>query len=151
MTPNSLVGPTAIEDLCAIASSGPEGCFVELGVYKGGSAWHLAQVARDQGRKLYLYDTFCGIPFKAPIDHHAPGDFGDTSVEEVREAIPDAIICEGVFPQTLVPMRRLRSRTSMRTSTRASRTRLPCSFRSWPVERASCSTTTSASMARTKP
>lgn len=104
MTPESLVGAGAIEDLRAIAQASPAGCFVELGVYQGGTAFHLADVARQQGRALYLYDTFSGIPFKSEIDSHQAGDFSDTSLEQVQAAIPDAIYCVGVFPDTLVDM-----------------------------------------------
>lgn len=102
--PPSLVGQEAIDDLRDIASASPPGCFVEFGVYKGGTAWHLAQIAREQGRPLYLYDTFTGIPFKSEVDHHVPGDFGDTTLEAVQAAIPDAIFAPGVFPQTLLTM-----------------------------------------------
>lgn len=104
MTPTSLVGPGAIEDLCAIARTAPAGCFVEFGVYQGGTAWHLAQIAREQGRVLYLYDTFTGIPCKAPVDSHQIGDFADTSLAQVQAAIPDAFYGVGIFPATLMTM-----------------------------------------------
>lgn len=104
MTPVSVVGPDAIEDLKGIAHASPAGCFVEFGVYQGGTAWHLAEIARAQGRALYLYDTFSGMPFKSEIDSHKAGDFGDTSLEQVQAAIPDAICCAGVFPGSLVDM-----------------------------------------------
>lgn len=102
--PMSLLNPDNLHDLCDIASVCPPGCFVEIGVYQGGSAWHLAKVAEAQGRDIFLYDTFTGIPFKADIDHHVVGDFGDTSFEAVEAAIPYAIVIKGVFPQSLVPM-----------------------------------------------
>lgn len=102
--PVSLVGPNAIEDLCNIAAQAPHGCFVEFGVYQGGTAWYLAKIAREQGRPLYLYDTFTGIPHKDDIDSHQIGDFSDTALEQVKRAIPDAIYCVGVFPETLVDM-----------------------------------------------
>lgn len=104
MAPVSLVGSGAIEDLHAIAKASPPGCFVEFGVYQGGTAWHLAQIAREQGRELFLYDTFAGIPGKDDIDSHQIGDFADTSLEQVKAAIPDAHYCVGVFPETLAPM-----------------------------------------------
>lgn len=105
MQPNSLIGPQAIEDLCLIAAaSPPDGCFVELGVYQGGSAWHLAKIAREQNRILFLYDTFTGIPCKDSIDSHQVGDFNDTTLEQVKAAIPDAVYGVGIFPQSLLPM-----------------------------------------------
>lgn len=104
MAPDSLIHPAAIAEMCELVRNGPPGCVVELGVYKGGSAFHLAAVAREQGRAVYLFDTFSGIPFKAAIDVHHAGDFGDTSIEAVRAAIPDAFFCPGVFPDSMVPM-----------------------------------------------
>lgn len=102
--PTSLVGAGAIEDLCLIAAAAPPGCFVEFGVYQGGTAWHLAKIARQQDRLLYLYDTFTGIPCKADIDPHRIGDFSDTTLAQVMRAIPEAIYCVGTFPDTLVNM-----------------------------------------------
>lgn len=83
------------------ARAAPAGDFVEVGVYKGGSAIALAEVAREQNRRLFLFDTFYGIPLRGPEDTHKVGDFGDTSLEAVRAAIPDAIIVQGIFPYSL--------------------------------------------------
>jgi len=104
MKPISVVGQDQIDFLCAEAESAPEGCFVELGVYKGGTAWYLARIAEQQGRSIYLYDTFTGIPMKCDLDAHLVGDFGDTSADAVRAAIPYGIVVQGVFPASLVPM-----------------------------------------------
>jgi O-methyltransferase len=100
----SLLNDTTLEVLCGIAAACPPGAFVEFGVYKGGAAEKLADIARAQGRLLYLYDTFEGIPFKGPHDSHNVGDFCDTSVDEVRALIPDAVIVPGVFPESLIAM-----------------------------------------------
>ena len=103
--PYSLVSFEHIEEMCAVARGSPGGgCFVEVGVYQGGTAYHLAQIAQAQGRQIYLYDTFTGIPHKDEIDAHPVGDFADTSVEQVRAAIPYAQVIEGVFPDSMVPM-----------------------------------------------
>ena len=78
------------------ARATPPGAFVEVGVYKGGTAWHLAEIARAQGRTLWLFDTFTGIPERTDgLDTHQIGDFRDTNVESVRAAIPDAQIVVG--------------------------------------------------------
>lgn len=47
-----------------------QGCFVECGVWKGGtSMWMLScQCKYGQDRKIYLYDTFCGITRPSDID-----------------------------------------------------------------------------------
>lgn len=100
--PTSLIPPEIIQWWCDLASKCPDGAFAEVGVYKGGSAWHLAKVAREQGRKLYLYDTFEGTPVAAKGDEHDMGDFYDCPVDAVQEAIPDAVIVKGIFPDTFI-------------------------------------------------
>lgn len=105
MTLRSLLSPGALDELGELAAESPAGgCFVEVGVYQGGSAQRLLEVARRQGRALYLYDTFTGIPMQGPDDHHPVGDFGDTDVRRIRELLPDAVVVEGVFPESIVPM-----------------------------------------------
>lgn len=104
LEPFTLLRPKSIEALRQLSWLAPPGCFVEFGVYQGGSAWHLAQIARTQGRALYLYDTFAGIPMAGPHDRHAVGDFADTSLAYVRELVPDAVIAPGIFPATLLCM-----------------------------------------------
>jgi predicted O-methyltransferase YrrM len=102
--PGSLIGFDNIYDLCVLAKNCPPGCVVELGVYQGGSAWALAVIAKAQGRPLYLYDTFEGIPSKAEDDAHNIGDFADTSYEQVCASVPYATVVKGVFPESLIKM-----------------------------------------------
>jgi len=105
--PTSVVAPATIASLVEIAESAPKrGCFVEVGVYKGGTAFHLARVAREQGRRIYLFDTFEGIPYtdKEMGDRHEVGDFNDVKMADVVAAIPDAIVVKGVFPQSMIPL-----------------------------------------------
>ena len=102
--PFTLIGEDKCASLCRIAKECPDGCFVEVGVYQGGSAWHLARLAEEQGRAIYLYDTFTGIPFKSEVDVHQVGDFADCSYEAVCEAVPYATVVRGVFPDSMVPM-----------------------------------------------
>jgi hypothetical protein len=102
MNPQSLLSPNVLNELMETARAAPPGPLVEIGVYKGGSAAHLAQVAREQGRDLYLFDTFTGIPCQdQERDFHKVGDFSDTSLEAVRSEIPEAVCVAGVFPETL--------------------------------------------------
>jgi hypothetical protein len=102
VAPPSLLHPDSIASMLALAEATPRGAFIEVGVYRGGSAWHLAALARRQGRALHLFDTFTGIPECCERDRpHKVGDFGDASLEAVRAAIPDAIVHVGVFPATL--------------------------------------------------
>jgi len=102
MTPVSIIRQDAVNELAETARQAPPGDLVEVGVYQGGSACALADVARTQGRRLFLFDTFTGIPLRdSARDSHKVGDFADTSIDAVREAIPDAVIAQGVFPLTL--------------------------------------------------
>lgn len=82
----------------------PEGCFVEVGVYQGGTARVLYSVSERQNRKLYLYDTFSGMPFKGEYDTHDIGMFYDCSAKDIRERMPNAVVCEGIFPHSMVDM-----------------------------------------------
>jgi O-methyltransferase len=103
MNPASLIAPNILHELLETARAAPPGDFVEVGVYQGGSAAYLAEAARESGRRLFLFDTFAGIPHANPEqgDAHKVGDFCDTSPDAVRAAIPEAIIRVGVFPDTL--------------------------------------------------
>lgn len=85
------------------ARATPAGAFVEVGVYQGGSAQHLLRAARDQGRELWLFDTFTGIPFKGPHDYHAVGDFSDVDMPALGRALRGAHFVKGVFPGTFTP------------------------------------------------
>lgn len=103
--PESLIGPEALEGLIHTASNTPLGCFVEVGVYKGGSAVRLYELAQSQNRLLYLYDTFYGIPYAdKKVDSHPAMDFSDGDPDTVRVACPHAIVVAGVFPGSALPM-----------------------------------------------
>jgi O-methyltransferase len=79
-----------------------DGAFAELGVYKGGSALLMYEAAEHK-RAMHLFDTFTGIPSDDPFkDGHRMGEFGDTSVEYVREIVfndaNNVLVHKGVFP-----------------------------------------------------
>src|ERR1700731_3301004 len=101
---HSLVSEECARALSELAKTTPPGAFVEVGVYQGGTAWHLSKAAQEQSRPCYLYDTFSGIPYKGELDSHPVGDFGNTSAQEVKEAIPYAQVIEGIFPQSALEM-----------------------------------------------
>ena len=96
--PPSLVGPETLRAMLTLARQAPPGPFVEVGVYKGGSAWHLGELAAEQGRELWLFDTFDGIPYASPLDSHRIGDFCDTNFYDVQGAVPLARLVAGIFP-----------------------------------------------------
>lgn len=98
---HSLIPQPALAEMLRIAQHTPPGDFVEFGVYQGGAAQYLAQIARAQARRLVLLDTFEGMPLSGPEDYHAVGDFSDTSLEAVKALIPDAIFVPGIFPESV--------------------------------------------------
>lgn len=87
----------AITDLCRDIPNGP---VIEVGVYKGGMALHLAEIFPD--RKIFLVDTFTGIPYSGPDDNiYKKGDFGDVNILDVVELfknLPNITILQGIFP-----------------------------------------------------
>jgi hypothetical protein len=100
----SLIGERLLGFMAALAWSRPKGAFAEVGVYQGGSAKVLYEIAKHQERNLFLYDTFSGMPFKGEHDQHEAGAFADCSVDEIKAAMPDAVVVQGVFPKSIVPM-----------------------------------------------
>ena len=104
----SLISPSTLRELCTAASWAPPGAIVEIGVYQGGSALALYQVAQEQARALYLYDTFAGHPYHDDVrDHalHPLGRFADAAdPDALRAMMPGAVVVVGIFPESLVPM-----------------------------------------------
>lgn len=100
----SLISDIVLDDLQQTAAKTPYGSIVEVGVFQGGSALRLYQVAREQKRFLYLYDTFEGIPFKDAIDSHMVGDFKECSYHAIASAFSGAIVVQGVFPASAKTM-----------------------------------------------
>ena len=50
-----------------------QGDFVELGCYKGDTSLLLAEVIKGTDKKLWIYDSFEGLPEKSEIDESALG------------------------------------------------------------------------------
>ncbi len=100
--PFSFLSPQEIFILCEKARASPPGCFVEVGVFQGGSAYHLADVARSQGRELWLYDTFTGMASCDPARGDTiPKGAHVADYEDVRAALgeyPRLVQC--IFPHT---------------------------------------------------
>jgi O-methyltransferase len=84
-----------------------DGSAAECGVYKGGTAHLLASLYRGK-KKLYLFDSFCGIPPGDPSKDNryiAGGDFADTSLYEVMTLMSpfkDIEFRPGIVPDTFV-------------------------------------------------
>jgi len=98
---HSVISNEALQTLERLASSCPKGDFVEVGVYRGGSAERLYEIAQRQKRKLHLFDTFEGMPTQGPLDELEVGSFSDTSLPELRKYLPNALFYKGIFPNTM--------------------------------------------------
>jgi O-methyltransferase len=83
------------------------GELAECGVYKGGTAKLLAELAPD--RPLHLFDTFQGMPETDPRrDIHKAGDFADTNLASVRAYLSEHnnVTCvPGFVPDSLEVIR----------------------------------------------
>lgn len=81
-----------------------DGDLAEVGVWRGDSA--VAILTHCATGRLYLYDTFCGMPAEMtlPREYHRPGVFGDTSLQLVKQKVSvwqDRVSYRtGVFPAT---------------------------------------------------
>lgn len=82
-----------------------EGELVEMGVYKGSSAYIIADVAKASGKKLTLFDTFAGTPEHSDEDNvKRAGQYADTSLEGVLGYLSEFANIEahkGFIPETL--------------------------------------------------
>jgi len=99
----TLVSPENVSILLKYAKQTPNnGIFVEVGVYKGGTAYYLNEITKERKTELWLFDTFEGMPEKTEgIDLHNVGDFSDCSYETVKSLVPEARIFKGFFPETI--------------------------------------------------
>jgi len=99
--PQSAIDEPGLKDLVEWAEKAPPGDFVEVGVFRGGSAWFLYAICKEQGRTLYLFDTFEGMPFRDEIDVVPVGYFNGVSCDYIDALYPEAQIYKGIFPGTL--------------------------------------------------
>jgi O-methyltransferase len=61
------------------------GEFFECGVYRGGTAYLLAEILSTTTKRLALFDTFSGMPgTDAEKDLHRAGDFDNTTLASVQ-------------------------------------------------------------------
>lgn len=83
------------------------GDFAECGVYQGGTAFFLAQQAKAANKKIYLFDSFAGLP-SSVNEHdnfHKEGDFYDTNFADVQNFLKEfkenIVFRPGFIPATL--------------------------------------------------
>lgn len=85
---------------------GLDGVVIEIGVYKGGTLYAMAQ-ATTLGRKLFGYDTFTGLPSPSEADldcskPHAEGDFSDVDMDEIQAHMPGNVtLVKGLYPPAI--------------------------------------------------
>lgn len=77
------------------------GLIAEVGVYKGATLRVLAECFPT--RPVLGFDTFKGLPAEHhdPSEIHQPGDFSDTSRQEVEDRLslyPNVRLIQGLFP-----------------------------------------------------
>jgi hypothetical protein len=100
---HSLDRKYAVRELMKTVSATP-GDFVECGVYAGATAELMCLQARDEGRKVHLYDSFQGLSEPGPLD----GDYwtanGLRCARETVEAnlapFNNTVFHEGWIPDT---------------------------------------------------
>ncbi|CAN5439491.1 hypothetical protein BH10PAT3_BH10PAT3_6120 [soil metagenome] len=65
-----------LRELGKILAGGVAGEVVELGCYKGDTSVEIARVLEraQKNRSLYVYDSFVGLPYKAPQDQSPAGE-----------------------------------------------------------------------------
>lgn len=89
-----------------------EGDFAECGVYKGGTAYLIADTlvnSNIEGKQVHLLDTFAGMPETANDDPSGlmRGSLGDTSLEAVQgflNPLSNVVFHPGYIPETLEPL-----------------------------------------------
>jgi len=86
------------------AESVPAGAFVEVGIYTGGSASILTEIAQRQNREIFLYDTFEGLPYSSHGDTHEVGEFCYADYDHIKNSLPYAHVVRGIFPESAVDM-----------------------------------------------
>ena len=101
---------TLTEQVCKL----PSGAFIEVGVWKGGTAALIAKMARCSNvgsSKIYLCDTFTGVAKASERDstYHG-GEHSDTTIGDVESLFDrmapgspyikhDLVILQGLFPE----------------------------------------------------
>ncbi len=87
-----------------------EGIVVECGTWKGGTAVNLSLICEMTGRRLFVFDSFRGLPSSSPLDReggaYRAGDYCGT-LNEVKVnlqrwgAYSSCVLIEGWFEDTL--------------------------------------------------
>lgn len=100
----SVINPDVLGYMCRMLETTPkDGCIVEVGVFHGGSLGWL--VTNAEGRPVYAYDTFEGMPYADPeLDAHRVADFNGVDFDKLRAIFPGVHFSKGVFPASILEM-----------------------------------------------
>ncbi|MBI5874097.1 MAG: class I SAM-dependent methyltransferase [Candidatus Omnitrophica bacterium] len=87
-----------------------QGDMAEIGVYRGGTAGLIAETSSRESKKVYLFDTFCGLPVANSVKdtHWKGGEFSDTCYEDIKKLLSKfghIEIYKGFFPETAEPVK----------------------------------------------
>lgn len=76
---------------------GAEGDYVELGCYKGDTSLLLAEVLKTSGKKLWIYDSFEGLPEKSKEDESVLGaDFRGGELFVTKREVKERFLRAGL-------------------------------------------------------
>lgn len=99
---NTLISQDRLDTLVELCNNTDHKTIAEVGVYKGGSLKFLGENFPDA--VIFGFDTFEGLPKEHwnKNEVHKPGDFSDTSIEEVYKFIdnPRVLLIKGLFPES---------------------------------------------------
>lgn len=128
-----------IYQFCRYAIFATNGDVVECGTYKGGTAYLMASIIEKTNthRNLHLFDTFAGMPDLAiqERDVHAPGDFGDVSLEYVQKRLSKFQFVKfhpGTMPDTFSEVAHLENFSFVHVDVDIYPTALECCKFFWP-------------------
>lgn len=103
---NTLITQDRLDSLVKLCSKTAYHIIAEVGVYKGGSLKVLSEAFPYA--KIFGFDTFEGLPSAHwnKNEVHKPGDFSDTSKQDVEEFIDseNVTLIEGLFPESAMDL-----------------------------------------------
>ena len=74
-----------------------DGDFVELGCYKGDTSLLLADIIKDSNKKLWIYDSFEGLPEKSNEDNSIVGEnFQKGALAVSKREVKDRFLRAGI-------------------------------------------------------
>ena len=96
---NDQVSELETEKIIALAREklSCEGDYVEMGCYKGDTSLMLAEVLKDSDKKLWIYDSFEGLPEKSQFDESILGkDFKGGELFVTKREVKERFLRAGL-------------------------------------------------------